>query len=189
MTKLVQNSFRFIGLVALILLVFTAKTSKASHIVGGDLTYQCVSSTPGIYYVEYKWYRDCQGIPMCGCGASGPLDPTCNISLDIVAADGNCAGQTFPQQKLTVVPNTSAYDVIQLCAMSTTICSNCGTRTPGSFTPGIEIFTFRGTINLAALSSDPTCCKFNIGFSDCCRNAAITTFLNPSSLSFYSVVH
>jgi hypothetical protein len=186
MTKLVQNSFRFIGLVALILLVFTAKTSKASHIVGGDLTYQCVSSTPGIYYVEYKWYRDCVGIPMCGCGATGPLDPACSIDINIIAANGNCAGQTFPNQKLTVVPNTSAYDVIQLCAMSTTVCSNCGTRTPGSFTPGIEIFTFRGTINLASLTSDPTCCLFNIGFGECCRNAAITTFLNPSGLSFYS---
>jgi hypothetical protein len=176
-TKFILLSFLF---------VLTFKFSNASHIVGGELSYQCVGSTPGIYIVEYKWYRDCQGIPMCGCGATGPVDATCSINLDVVAADGNCAGQTFAQQKLTIVPNSSAYDVIQLCAMSTTICSNCGTRTPGSFTPGMEIFTFRGTVNLNTLIADPTCCKFNIGFSDCCRNAAITTFLNPGGLSFYS---
>ncbi len=186
MRKNLQKTFQFIGLFVLLLLVFAPKKSTASHIVGGDLTYQCVSSAPGIYVVEYKWYRDCNGIPMCGCGATGPLDPACSIDVDIVGADGNCAGQPFGRQKLTVVPTTSAYDVIQLCAMSTTICSNCGTRTPGSFSPGIEIYTFRGVINLASLTSDPLCCRFNIGFGECCRNSAITTFLNPGSLSFYS---
>lgn len=186
MIKIIQNTCRFTVFALLLLFTFKAENLKASHIVGGDLTYQCVSSTPGVYFVEYKWYRDCQGIPMCGCGATGPLDPACSIDLEIVGADGNCAGQSFGRQKLTVVPNTSAYDVIQLCAMSTTICTNCGTRTPGSFTPGIEIYTFRGTINLASLSADQTCCRFNIGFGECCRNSAITTFLNPGGLNFYS---
>ena len=36
-------------------------TANASHMMGGDITYECIS--PGKYKLTIKVYRDCRGIP------------------------------------------------------------------------------------------------------------------------------
>jgi len=173
-------------LLLFIILTFVAsKSSYASHMVGSDVSYQC-TNTPGVYLVTAKVYRDCQGIQWCpNCPTA--LSPTCALSISITGAGGSCNGQNFGNQSIFVLPNVSGYDVVQLCAMSKTICSNCGTRTPGSFVPGIEVYTFQGNVDLRSLP--PGCCDVNVGFSSCCRNAAITTLVNPSSLSMYVPAH
>lgn len=65
------------------LLVFTGllapRAASASHALGADMSY--VSVGPGIYFVQYRFYRDCSGIPApsnftleyeaTGCGAGG----------------------------------------------------------------------------------------------------------------------
>lgn len=154
---------------------------QATHVVGSDISYQC-TSTPNVYQVTFKLYRDCQGIQLCPNCPNG-LSPTCSAQIQITGASGACNGTNFGSQNITVLPNVSGYDVVQLCAMATTVCSNCGSRTPGSFTPGIEVYTFQGNINLSALPA--SCCMVRIGYSTCCRNNAITTLVNPGSLSFW----
>ncbi|MCK6609584.1 MAG: gliding motility-associated C-terminal domain-containing protein [Bacteroidia bacterium] len=170
-------------LILLAMALAAGKSLKASHLVGSDITYNCLGSTPGQYQLTMKWYRDCGGIPLCGC-PPGPLNTNCSVNLSITGAQAPCLGTNFGNTSIQAVAAGSGFDIIQLCAAAKSICTNCGTRTPGSFTPGIEIYTFTGIVNLSGVP--PNCCLVNIGFNDCCRNAAITTLVNPSSLSYYS---
>jgi hypothetical protein len=95
-----------------------------------------------------------------------------------------CGGVNFGSQLLTVLSVLSGYDVVQLCNLEKTICSNCGTRTPGSFSPGVEVYTFQGVVNFSSIPA--SCCLISIGYNTCCRNNAITTLQNPQGLNFYS---
>lgn len=165
---------------------------KASHVVGSDISYQC-TTTPGVYRATFKMYKDCAGVPICANCPTGPLSPSCAKSISITGLPtptganmppSTCPGVGFGSQSVIVNTVVSGFDVVQLCAMQKTICTNCGQRIPGTFTPGIEVYTFEGDINLSSLP--PGCCFISIGFSECCRNNAITTLSNPGGLNFFS---
>ncbi len=165
-----------------LLMFATLPLVKANHISGSEITYYC-TGVPGIYDVYLKVYRDCQGVQLCANCPSG-LSPSCQLPLSIKGASGSCLGSSFGTQNVTVVTGISGFDVVQLCASSTTICNNCGTRTAGSYAPGIEVYTFQGQVNLTALP--PSCCMVSIGWGDCCRSGNISTLASPGSLSFFS---
>jgi len=179
---------KFALFLALFLPVFSA---KASHVMGSEITYQC-TGTPSIYNVTVKLYRDCQGVQVCAnCPSS--LSPSCSIPLNIngyasPAGSGvpasPCTGVSFGTQTLSVVGSVSGFDVVQLCNTLKTVCNNCGSRTPGTFSPGVEVYTFTGQINLSGIPA--SCCLVSIGYNTCCRNNAITTLNNPGGLNFYS---
>ncbi|OYU96850.1 MAG: hypothetical protein CFE21_00760 [Bacteroidetes bacterium B1(2017)] len=179
-------------LITLFLLLFSTSTN-ASYIVGSDIRYTC-SGTPGVYTVEVKLYRDCQGLQLCAsCPAS--ISPTCSIQLNITGGytptgsglpTSPCAGSSFGSTTLSVVGSASGFDVIQLCNTEKTICTNCGTRTAGTFTPGVEVYTFTGQVNLNALPA--SCCLVSLSFTTCCRNPAITSFPTPAAQNYCNEV-
>ncbi|MCE2741153.1 MAG: hypothetical protein LW669_06665 [Sphingobacteriales bacterium] len=184
---------KIIRLLFILFLTSNVPSVFASHVIGSEMTYTCTTS-PQVYRVQFKIYRDCNGIQLCAnCPSS--LSPACNINLQLSGAEvpiganlpaSTCVGQNFGNQAISVVTAVSGFDVVQLCDLQKTVCSNCGTRSPGSFTPGIEVYVFEGNVNLASIPS--SCCLVNIGYSSCCRNNAISTLVNPAGLNFYSQV-
>ena len=46
--------------------IFFANHSNASHLMGGEITWECIKSGPkiGQYVFQLKAYRDCQGISL-----------------------------------------------------------------------------------------------------------------------------
>ncbi len=157
---------------------------KASHTVGSDISYIC-TSTPNVYKVTMKVYRDCSGVALCTACTSNPV-PTgntagCNtstsgFSTDIVGLSSGYIGVHFGSFVLNALSIDNGYDVIQTCKSTKTVCTNCNTRTAGTFSPGIEVYIYEGLVDL---SNIPTaCCAVSLNMSTCCRNEALTT-MNP----------
>lgn len=174
----------FFYLLAFTCLMIFSKTSYADHLVGGDISYSC-TSTSGIYKVTLKIYRDCSGAPVCsGCNSTpGNMsgcttsNACCGNTFSISGRDSACFGTSFGSFTLNIVSASSGYDIIQTCTATKTICTNCNTRTAGTYSPGIEVYTFEGNVNLSTIPT--SCCNIALGFSTCCRNVAIQTISSP----------
>ncbi len=162
-------------------LLFSSQKAFSVGIVGADMTYQC-TGTPGVYQVTLKLFRDCSGPQLCA-NCPTALSPSCSMPIVITGVGGACNGIYYGSQSISVITSVSGFDVVSLGAPSTSICSNCGTRTPGTFTPGYEVYTFQGNINLNSLPAG--CCMVSPGYTDCCRNANNASLVNPSTLPFY----
>lgn len=175
-------------LFAITCLMVFSKTSYASHLVGCDISYAC-TITPNVYKVTMKVYRDCVGIPLCtnctntipngnvvGCTSALP-----GFTTSIVGATGTFTGVNYGSFTLNAVAASSGIDIIQTCTSVKTICTNCNTRTAGTYFPGIEVYTFEGNVNLSAIPT--ACCKLVLGANTCCRNGALTTM---QAGSFYT---
>ncbi|MDZ4667409.1 MAG: T9SS type A sorting domain-containing protein [bacterium] len=186
-----QNKLRSSQIVFLLFLFFFSFKSYGNHEIGLEISYTC-SSTPGVYNVTAKFYRDCNGIQLCS-NCPSVLWPNCAKTLNILGAQNipgsglpttACSGTNFGTISLNVVTSISGFDVVQLCNTVKTTCSNCGTRTPGTYGPGIEVYVFTGQANLNALPAN--CCLISLGYNTCCRNSGITTIQFPSNSNFYS---
>lgn len=120
-------------------------TSYASHSMGADLSYTCVSGNT--YTFTLSFYRDCSGI-------SAPSSPSLNIS----SASGCGSSQTVSMLQQSVA------EASPLCP-SQLANSTCN----GGNLQGVEVYTYTATVTLSG-----ACTDWVISFSDCCRNAAIT---------------
>ena len=88
----------------LYLFIIVSFHTSASHVIGSEITYSC-TTTPQVFKVQFKIYRDCFGIQMCAnCPIS--LSPACAINLQLTGAEipagsnlppSTCVGQNFPQ--------------------------------------------------------------------------------------------
>ncbi|MCA0428619.1 MAG: hypothetical protein LCH37_14390 [Bacteroidetes bacterium] len=174
---------KILPILVLHLFLLFGKSSFASHIVGSEIMLNMTTATTGT--VTVKIYRDCTGIPLCNC-PPGPLGANCTINLVLMGASGSCNATSYGTFPLTVVTSAGVKDALSYCSQATShsICNNCGTRTAGSYSPGAEVFTFSGPINLGAVPAN--CNKMRLTFESCCRNNAISNLANPSSLSFYT---
>lgn len=144
--------------------------AKADHIAGDDMWWDC-TGTPGVYHITFIFYRTCTGIPLCPTICGSP----CSFTLNINGADPGCNGTSYGTVTLSL---TKVADVgfNPLCPNAKNICNNMGCVTAGSYTPGLEGYTFEGNVNLGSSSGiPPTCCNVNISWSSCCRSAEINT--------------
>lgn len=155
-------------MIAVVVLVsLMPNTAKASHALGGDITYECTG--PNTYNVVLSFYRDCQGITpsstqilyyeSASCGLSGNITLTQSTGC-VNAGTGLGGGNEVPSG---------------LCGSGgvTTSCNN------GTF-PGVQIYTYCATLTLPA-----ACPDWVISYSECCRNSAITNLSGAASYDQY----
>ncbi len=150
-----MNKFSNIFLLIFLLL---GKFSKASHLMGGEITWQCIKAGPSVgrFVFTVKLYRDCNGIP-------GP--PSVQLSTNAAGMAGgiNC---TLAYQN-DISPQGAG-------------CPTC--QNPLGLPNAVEEFVYNSQPML--ISGVPPVSGWFFYYTDCCRNAGITNLVNPGSGSF-----
>ncbi|MDZ4669055.1 MAG: T9SS type A sorting domain-containing protein [bacterium] len=174
------------SLLALIILIFSLYTSPiwANHLVAGEMRYQATDK-PNEYLIGMKLYRNCGGKELC---ASCPisLSPGCQINLQIDGYEGIYANENFGSASIKIVKHASAQHIQGSCKLNPSTCTNCGTRNPGTFSPGYEVYYFEGIIKLDSVPAN--CCKVKISYQSCCRNEVLTSLKNPALTNYYQEI-
>ncbi len=123
------------------LLTFSfAKNTQASHISGGDISYECVGQDS--FLVTLKLFRDCAGIPAPTTGA--------------MTFTSSCGGSVA-----ATLVNTSSSEVSQLCPTQIPN-STCN----GGSLPGLQEYIYSGLVVLSPACNSWTmawsaCCRNN----------------------------
>lgn len=142
----------------LALMLFTASGALASHLMGGEVLWECVKTGPntGRFIFTVKLYRDCNGIP-------GPN----SVSLT-TNAPGWGGGIACPKISQTDISPTGPG------------CPTC--VTPLGYLNAVEEFVYRSAPIL--ITGVPPATGWFFYYTDCCRNGGITNLTNPGSRSF-----
>ncbi len=128
---------------------------KASHLMGGDLTYSCIGGNT--FRIRLTLYRDCAGINMNTTETIAVNSTSCSFSTNLSA------------------PLEPGYpiEVSALCS------SQLGNSTcNGGSLQGVQEYVYSVIYTLPS-----ACTDWVFSYSNCCRNYAITT--GPGGQSFY----
>lgn len=150
-------SLFLIGCIALLTsLMLMPGQVKATHLMGVDMSYQCLNSCT--IRVHLRAYRDCTGSNFIGTNVNFVAQtPGCPLPQPI--------GGWSPQVTTEVTP---------ICPGAPTGCT-----TPGAQIRGVEEFYWYRDYNIC---NSPNCI-FTITWTECCRNPAITSLVNPGGLN------
>jgi gliding motility-associated-like protein len=152
-----QKKFILPVLIFAIVFITGFNTLKATHLMGGNVTYVCVGKDS--FMIRLSLYRDCSGV-------SAPTSPSVTI-------ESTCGNVTVP---LTMLPG-SGNDITPLCPGWPSPCTSPSSQVP----VGVEEYLYEG---LFVVPSGAICTNWTVSWSSCCRNNAITNLLNPGSQSF-----
>lgn len=135
--------------------------ARATHAMGGELTYECIGN--GIYRVRLNFYRDCNGVEAptnCSNGRQFRLRST-------------ACGQT-----LNPCFSLDGVDLVTpICLTATDRCNSSS----GDY--GIQRYRYSAVVNLSAYTACGN--DWIIDWDLCCRNNAITSLNNPGSRNLY----
>lgn len=152
--------FRRFLFVFLALLAGIISPLKATHMMGGDMSYQCLGN--GKYKITAKIYRDCRGIAF--------------NSPDFGVFGGTNGGNGCGDYKIAIT-RTGIKDVTPRCSTASSPCTPTNSNFSGE---GIEEHTYEVTVdfNTSPLNNfinKSSCCEVTFYIGQCCRNGAITT--------------
>jgi gliding motility-associated-like protein len=143
-------------LMVIVLVCTQPNTAKASHVSGGDISYQCLGNDD--FLVTLNLFRDCSGITL-GTTATMTFSSTC--------------GQNFTQV-LNIVPDpitgNNQTNISQLCAADS-LNSTCFN---GNL-PGMEKYTYQGIVTMT-----PQCDTWTMSWGVCCRNTTVNVNGQPA---------
>lgn len=156
MIKNLQTIGKQIHWILLLLILALSNNAKASHIMGGNISYICNSNND--YTVELRLYRDCN--------SSVTLPNSALIAIN----SPTCGSQSLT---LTLVPNSPTV-ITPICASEPDKCLT------GTGAYGVQEYIYTGN-----LTSLPTCTDWVLSWSNCCRNGVISTIGSASGADFY----
>ena len=157
------SKMRFINWLVLAVFFIHHINSYATHSESADLTYKCLGGNQ--YQFTLSFYRDC---------APGAAAAPGSVTINCLSVSCN---KNF-NVTLNPVPGTG-IEVSPLCASASSQCTNAA-----SPNPGVQQFIYQGTVTLPAACND-----WVFGFTQCCRNGAITTINTPLSDNVYVEAH
>jgi len=149
----------------LLLLLFTLSftQTKASHLMGGEITWECIKpgvATSGMYIFTMKVYRDCNGVNL----STNPMTLTTNHPI-------------ISSIQLDWISNT---DISPACDPT-----NSGNPQMDCLNPqqgSVEEWIYQSQpVNLPGI---PPATGWHFWWGSCCRNAAIVNIINPDSYGF-----
>lgn len=125
-----------------------SNTAKASHLFGGEITWQCIKSGPGAgqYIFTLKLYRDCFGIP---------LDCSAGQQIDVWGIPGLCG-----------IPLTSVQG--PNCTPTDLSPTGCGFNCAGGDPRSVEEWKWISAP--ITLNGVPPATGWTFSWTSCCRN-------------------
>lgn len=157
-----RSLLRNLSVAASALLLWSGE-AKATHAVGGELTYTCVGVNQ--YLVTLKFYRDCNGV-------AAPTN--CNNGLSFNISSAHCGANINDCLTLQGV-----QVITPICPSEVDRCVNAN----GTY--GLEEYTFTKLVNLNAYANCGNPNDWVFSWALCCRNNAITSLQNPGNQSLY----
>lgn len=147
-------------LLAILMMLFVfANNSNATHLMGGEITWECIKtgSDSGKYIFKIKVYRDCQGVP---------------IDTSVFLAAHNVPG-------LSTIPlfYVGANDISPLCDTidgpnSAFSCNGTNIGSAGNGNGAVEEHIYQS--EAIQINGTPDANGWHFTWSSCCRNLAIT---------------
>jgi hypothetical protein len=160
------------------LLAISSLSLSASHIAGVDVRYECLS--PCVYRFYQTVYYDCSGSLMTASGHvpingfNFPIDEWGTYGdLTITPQGANC---TPPTADSSYWHPMSYTDVTPVCPSQPTSCTDLN-----ALIRGIAESVQYMDVNLCSSGCD----TFEVSWSECCRNGAITSIDLPYNQGFY----
>lgn len=144
-------------LLALSFLLFNSELS-ASHQKGFEISYECMGGCT--VRVKLSGYRSCAGIAnllVWNAVQFNPIDPNCTALTQLSSAT--------PIQMTELTP---------VCASVLTDCASSGAPISG--------YDYHVSYRDYSYCSAPANCNYQLTFSSCCRNGAITSLTSASSM-------
>jgi gliding motility-associated-like protein len=158
------NNLRIIRLILIVILAFPTLT-KASHILGGEITYTHIVDLK--YKVTAIIYRDCNGCKLMGAGG-GESNVDCGkIDLFLATSDNSTCGR----QNLTKL-SIERKKIVELLPKCASAKSKCVSNSNLSF--GVEAHYFEVEINFENYNSYKGC-SFDIYTNISWRTKGIST--------------
>lgn len=141
---------------------------KASHLMGGEITWECISSgaNSGSFVFTLKVYRDCQGIA---------------LGTPYLTVHNNSSLSTISLNYVTATDISPSCDTVNGVNTQFT-CGGTNIGQTGNGNGAVEEHVFIS--DTIRIFGTPDVNGWHFTYSDCCRNGAITNIVNPSSLGF-----
>ena len=126
--------------------------SHASHISGGDLSYECLGGNR--YRFHLRLYRDCEGVSL-------------SVGSQRINFENNCGVSDPASLTLSVIPNSTTgqnFTMISHLCPEDSLNSTCF----GGSLPGMQMYEFVGEVMLPG-----DCADWIAYWKVCCRNETI----------------
>ncbi len=151
-----RHTFSLAKITVLLLMLFAFVEVKATHILGGELSYTFLSSTASsnTYRIRLTLYRDCAGITLVN-----------GMTVRILNANNNQS-----MANVNLIRQGTAIDRSNVCAGQQSRCVN-----PNSTIPGVEEHIYEGNYTVSNLQNFP----IQVAFFLCCRPNGVTNLFKP----------
>ncbi|HNL84086.1 MAG TPA: PKD domain-containing protein [Chitinophagales bacterium] len=151
---------RKLQLLSLFILLFIFKNIKADHLMGGEMTYQCLGNNN--YEINLIIYRNCNS-------TNTNLDPDAYITVFNAQSNFIYKTATIPltnQSHIRIPPATPCF------------------TPPSPSQVCMDKLVYSGTVNLPASTTG-----YKLVYQRCCRNPAITNLFNAGDIgSTYEII-